>query len=80
LAKDSIESINGIVPTCRYGHGDLVHVPAIEGLPRWALIPEVHAASSLIFSGHLFVCRQCGYTEFFDDEPGRTTGDPDGNT
>jgi hypothetical protein len=61
----------GVVPNCRYGHGDLVRVvvngPANEPRVQFAF---VHFWDHrLTFKGEIFTCEKCGYTEFFDETP-----------
>ena len=58
-----------IVPTCRYGHGQLIRVEpgASTSNPRFGWVSMGNIDQQ--FVGMLFTCSACGYTEFFDDEP-----------
>ncbi len=53
-----------IQPNCRYGHGDLMAVQ-FNQVPKFSMT----SPSGARFSGILYVCTVCGYTEFFDDNP-----------
>jgi hypothetical protein len=77
LASPQASTLNGeyveiervkIVPTCRYGHGPL-HPAAHNEIARWAYVAGT--GDGLCFTGDLFVCPKCGYSEFFDDAFGQ---------
>lgn len=53
---------NIVVPVCKYGHGELLKTPE-----KWAY-RTCNSNDNVIFSGDLYVCSSCGYTEFFDDD------------
>lgn len=53
-----------ITPNCRYGHGDLLRVE--EETKAWGYVAP--GKPTTMFLGNLFMCKTCGYTEFFDDE------------
>jgi len=53
-------------PNCRYGHGDLLNVTCKNDHPKWAYVSQSNL--NVAFSGKLYVCKTCGYTELFDDE------------
>jgi len=59
-------------PTCRYGHGAMVHVASPE-TKRWALIGEPPSRAGFLLT--LYMCPNCGYCEMFDDDPGRTVAE-----
>lgn len=52
-------------PNCRYNHGDLVRVKLPDSDKFAYVMPTI---GGLVFKGHLYICKTCGYTEFFDDE------------
>lgn len=52
-------------PNCRYNHGDLERVILPNG-DRFAYV--IPPGAGVVFTGHMYICRICGYTEFFDDE------------
>lgn len=56
-----------VTPNCRYGHGDLMRASDHGVDPRWGFASLDFPAQ--LFTGQLFVCPTCGYTEFFDDDP-----------
>ena len=61
-------------PNCRYGHGDLIKA-IVNKSDLFALI--VTNSPRYSFSGNLYICPSCGYTEFFDNDPETTAaGDP----
>jgi hypothetical protein len=53
-----------VMPTCKYGHGAL-ELAAGPDPVRWAYNDA--AGRGWSFTGNLFLCSRCGYTEFFDD-------------
>jgi len=55
-------------PGCRYGHGDLLRV-SIGAIKEWSILA---AGTQSAFSMAMYICRTCGYLEFFDTDPGRT--------
>lgn len=63
-----------VEPECRYGHGYLHKVQASDPHTKkevrfaWISTRDVN----IQFVGSIFCCLKCGYTEFFDDEPGKT--------
>jgi hypothetical protein len=59
-----------VVPTCRYGHGNLIQVTISGTHPRWGYLASNQLGA--LFSGRLFTCSSCGYTELFDDSPALT--------
>lgn len=75
-----------VVPTCRYGHGNLEHVDKNDVDHRWGLMglsmigvqPATDSEPRLIitkpsdrvFTVQLYRCPECGYLEAFDDEVG----------
>ena len=65
-----------ITPNCRYGHGDLSVAPVgAEGVKlqgKWGFIGAAEPVGTVAFTGTLYVCTTCGYTEFFDDEIDKT--------
>jgi predicted nucleic-acid-binding Zn-ribbon protein len=65
-------------PECRYGHGNLCEVTGRGKYPNFAILALNENMQTVmgsengnfpIFIGRLYVCKECGYTEFFDDEP-----------
>ena len=64
-----------IMPTCRYGHGELFRVRLGNTLDGFALggaqgqTPRFDLAT---FTLHLYICPHCGYSEFFDPDPSST--------
>lgn len=58
-----------VTPNCRYGHGNLAKVDTEYGRVFGYQMPDTPGAQ---FTGVLFICLECGYTEFFDDEIGAT--------
>jgi hypothetical protein len=59
-----------IEPTCRYSHGPLTKLTYPES-PQGEWI-YLAASGKISFSGSLYVCEACGYTEFFDSDVVRT--------
>ena len=71
----TIETRTGrVVPNCRYGHGDLQQVIAeYKEVPEQVRFAWVASRKpETMFVGKIYTCAQCGYTEFFDDEPAVT--------
>ena len=58
--------INGITPVCRYGHGELAKIKSEVSNDAWGYINAMDP--NLVFSGELYTCMQCGYTELFDND------------
>jgi hypothetical protein len=63
---------NLVTPTCRYDHGPLARA-AFSDVVKWSLVAMDH--SGFTFTGNLYVCSKCGYTEFFDDDFVQTVKD-----
>lgn len=63
-----------VIPDCRYGHGPLALLTYSGGHAEW-YIKGVHGNAS--FHGHVYLCKTCGYTEFFDNELDRTRKEMD---
>lgn len=61
-----------VTPDCRYGHGTLLLVEDGEGSRKWSIS---NSLTSSTFSGNIYICKKCGYTEFFDDDIERTRND-----
>jgi len=75
-----------VVPTCRYGHGELVHVDKHDENHRWGFMGlslinmqagmeagqplRITKPSERVFTVQLYRCSECGYLEAFDDEVG----------
>ncbi|MFZ2306804.1 MAG: hypothetical protein WAW73_20210 [Rhodoferax sp.] len=56
-----------ITPDCRYGHGNLILINEGRDLPhKWGYLSGHN--DMVIFTGNLYVCPKCGYTELFDDD------------
>lgn len=53
-------------PECRYGHGHLLEVMGHFSPHKWSLMAS--DGSGFAFTGSVFLCQVCGYTEFFDDK------------
>ena len=62
--------LDQITPNCRYGHGDLRKLDTVFG-GEWGLISST-SGLDVLFTGHLYVCPSCGYTELFDPDPQKT--------
>lgn len=60
-----------VTPTCRYDHGNLSLVTTDGRLKDWAISTEDRQR---FFNLQLFSCEQCGYSEFFDSNPGPGDG------
>jgi hypothetical protein len=60
-----------VIPNCRYGHGNLKKVVhryvEIDEQVRFAWVAS--RKLTMQFVGNIYTCSECGYTEFFDDEP-----------
>ena len=61
-----------VKPDCRYGHGLLILLTYEGGHSGWT---AVAAHGNTTFRGHIYICKTCGYTEFFDDDIALTRGD-----
>ncbi|WP_261524070.1 hypothetical protein [Burkholderia multivorans] len=73
-----------VIPTCRYGHGDLIEVDRIQKNHYWGFIGaeitsvgqptdngekvNVVNMSDHVFTMKLYRCPVCGYLEAFDYE------------
>jgi hypothetical protein len=57
-------------PNCRYGHGDLQKLQTVFG-GEWGLVSSTLGVE-VLFTGDLYICATCGYTELFDPEPQKT--------
>lgn len=54
-----------VTPNCKYGHGDLIL--ASKNQPdQWAYMNVYNQETC--FTGKLYFCPKCGYTEFFDSD------------
>lgn len=66
-----------IVPTCRYGHGPLLGIEQLQGQRiAFGLIAQkldvIEENPSFTSGLRWFMCTRCGYSEFFDANPGET--------
>lgn len=64
-------------PDCRYGHGDLVDVDRMDGVPvtfgLFVQKNQPHENQSQMLTGvKWFVCKVCGYSELQDTDPAQT--------
>ena len=62
----------GVTPTCRYGHGELIRASVGNRVPEWAVLNPKPSPSAPSFLLALYVCPTCGYSEFFDLDPQET--------
>jgi hypothetical protein len=65
-----------IKPSCRYDHGPLLKVTASGEFAEWAVFgadknKETDGSQRIdsAFYLMLYVCKVCGYSEFFDSDP-----------
>ena len=58
-------------PTCRYEHGPL-RLVTTDGDTEKNVWKIESGDEKQMFSGHLYVCSECGYIEFFDNDIDRT--------
>ena len=56
---------NIIEPNCRYGHGNLRQITINNKFKKWAYVSQNNP--TITFSGNLYSCDVCGYTELFDE-------------
>lgn len=63
-----------VIPTCRYGHGPLRRMDANGRAPEWGLVGP-QGPLGMAFFVSIYVCKTCGYCEFFDIEPDVTFPD-----
>lgn len=57
-----------IIPTCRYGHGPLFKFNSGKTVDSWGLIAQ-DGPIGLGFFVDLYICKDCGYVELFDNDP-----------
>jgi hypothetical protein len=58
-----------VEPNCRYGHGLLTLLSYGNGHTDWVV---TGAHGNTTFHGHMYLCKACGYTEFFDNDIDKT--------
>jgi hypothetical protein len=59
-------------PNCRYGHGSLFVITEDKNDTKHRFAVVNPDDMTQMFIGNVYVCLDCGYTEFFDDEPQKT--------
>jgi predicted nucleic-acid-binding Zn-ribbon protein len=66
------EKIIPTIPNCRYEHGALKKVSSTSADKFGFIGVNDSGVTTMMFTGDLYVCTMCGYTELFDDDPQKT--------